>query len=47
MTEQENKQLLMGEKVAGVIAAISELHNVSLEEAADLFYTSETAVLNQ
>ncbi len=45
MTDKENKQLLMGEKAARVIVAISELHHVSLEEATDLFYTSETAEL--
>lgn len=44
MTE-ESKTVLRGDKCAGIIQSISELYGVSLEEATDLFYNSDTSVL--
>ena len=37
--------VLRGEKVAGIIEALSELYAVSLEVAADMYYSSETSDL--
>ena len=44
MTE-ESRQILRSAKCARIIIAISELHHVSLQEAADIYYQSETAGL--
>ena len=44
MTE-ESKTVLRGDKCAKIIQSISELYNLSLEGATDIFYNSETALL--
>lgn len=44
MTE-ESILILRGDKCAGVIKSISELFGVSLQEAADIYYESETSNL--
>jgi hypothetical protein len=44
MTE-ESKTVLRGDKCAKIIQRISELYNLSLEDATDIFYNSETALL--
>ncbi|MCM1169469.1 MAG: DUF3791 domain-containing protein [Bacteroides sp.] len=44
MTE-ESKLVLRGDKCAGIIMGISELFGVSLQQATDIFYESETAAL--
>lgn len=42
---EESKQILKSEKNARIITCISEMYNVSLQEATDIFYNSETANL--
>lgn len=37
--------IYLAEKCARVISAISELYNVPLQEATDIFYQSDTSVL--
>lgn len=44
MTE-ESKLILRGDKCAAVIKSISELYGVSLQEATDIYYESETSNL--
>ena len=44
MTE-ESKTVLRGDKCADIIQCISSMFNVSLEQAADIFYNSDTSVL--
>lgn len=44
MTE-ESKQILQSAKCARIIIALSELYGVPLQEAADIYYQSETASL--
>lgn len=39
----ETKQILKSAQCARIIACISEMHNVSLQEAADIYYNSVTA----
>ena len=41
----ESKQILRSEKNARIITCISEMYHVSLQEATDMFYNSETANL--
>lgn len=41
----ETKTVFRGDKVAAIIEAISELYNVSLEKAADIYYQSDTSEL--
>ena len=40
-----NKQILKSAKCARVIACISDMFHVSLQEATDIYYESETADL--
>ena len=42
---EETKQILRSAKCARIIICISEMYNVTLEEAADIYYASETANL--
>lgn len=44
MTE-ESKQILRSSQCARIIVCISEMFKVSLDEAADIYYSSETANL--
>ncbi len=37
------RQIVLDMKIARIIRMYSEEHNVSLEEATDIYYTSETA----
>lgn len=39
----ESKQILKSSQCARIIACISEMFNVSLEKATDIFYSSDTA----
>ncbi len=41
----ESKQILRSAKNARIITCISEMYHVSLQEATDIFYNSETACL--
>ena len=41
----ESKQILRSAKNARIITCISEMYNVSLQEATDIYYNSETANL--
>ena len=41
----ETKQILKSAQCARIIACISEMHNVSLQDAADIYYNSVTANL--
>lgn len=41
----ESNTVLRGEKIANIIACISERYQVTLETATDLFYTSDTSDL--
>lgn len=44
MTVSDNsRQVILDRKISRIIEAYSELYNVSLEEAADLYYNSVTA----
>ncbi len=44
MTE-ESKLVLRGNKFANVIMSLSELYELSIQEATDIFYRSESAGL--
>lgn len=44
MTE-ESSIVLRGDKCADIIRCISELYKVSLEQATDIYYSSETSQL--
>ncbi len=44
MTE-ESKLVLRGNKCANVIMSLSELYELSIQEATDIFYRSESAGL--
>ena len=39
---EEGKQIVLDMKFAGIIETYSKRYNVTLEEAADLFYNSQT-----
>ena len=41
----ESKQILRSAKNARIITCISEMYDVSLQEATDIYYNSETANL--
>lgn len=41
----ETMLVLRGDKCAAIISSISEMFGVSLKEAADIYYESETAQL--
>jgi len=41
----ESKQTIRSAQCARIIVCISEMHNVTLNEAADIYYNSETANL--
>lgn len=41
----ETNTVFRGDKAADIIEAISELYNVTLEKAADLYYQSDTSGL--
>ncbi len=45
MSDQEDFQIWISEKNARIIMAMSDLYHVSLEEATDVFYGSQTAQL--
>lgn len=45
MTEEELRQPIMDAKYARIISCISEMYHITLEEAMDLFYRSDTATL--
>ena len=40
---EESKQVLQSSQCARIIVCISEMYNVSLDKAADIYYSSETA----
>ena len=40
---EESKQILRSSQCARIIVCISEMFNVPLEKAADIYYSSETA----
>ena len=42
---EESKQVLRSTQCARIIVCISEMFNVSLQEATDIYYNSETANL--
>lgn len=42
---EESKQIIRSAQYARIITCISEMYHVSLQEATDLFYSSETANL--
>ena len=42
---EESKQVLRSSQCARIIVCISEMFNVPLNKAADIFYSSETANL--
>lgn len=42
---QESKLVIRASKCAKIIQAICKLYNVSLKEATDIFYRSETSAL--
>lgn len=44
MTE-ESKLILRGDKNANIIESISELYDISLRKASDIYFESETAVM--
>ena len=41
----ESKQAIRSAQCARIIVCISEMHNVTLNEATDIYYNSETANL--
>ncbi len=41
----ESKMVLRAQKTANIILSLCELYNISLQEATDLYYSSETAIL--
>ena len=42
---QESMTVLRGEKVARIIENISDRYSVSLDEASDIYYNSDTSIL--
>ena len=40
---EESKQVLRSSQCARIIVCISEMYNVSLDKATDIYYSSETA----
>ena len=42
---EESKQIPRSAQCSRIIAAISEMHNITLQEAADIYYNSDTATL--
>ena len=42
---EDIKQIVMDAKYARIIEALSEMYNMTLEKATDIFYNSETAEL--
>lgn len=42
---QESITVLQGEKIAKIIENISSLYSISLDQAADIYYNSETSIL--
>ena len=42
---EDSKQILKSAQCARIILCISEMYDVSIDEAADIFYNSETASL--
>ncbi len=40
---EDSKQIIRSAKCARIILCISEMYGVSLEEATDIFYNSETS----
>ncbi len=42
---QESITVLRGEKIALIIENISSIYSVTLEQAADLYYNSDTSIL--
>lgn len=42
---QEGRIALRGSKIADIISSLCELYHLSLTDAADVYYTSETANL--
>ena len=40
---EESMQVLRSSQCARIIVCISEMYNVSLDKAADIYYSSETA----
>lgn len=45
MTDEELRQPIMDAKYARIISCISEMYHITLDEAMDLFYRSDTAAL--
>lgn len=41
----ETTLVLRGDKCAAIISSLSDMYGVSIEEAADIYYQSETAQL--
>lgn len=41
----EARNTILDEKLSRIIAALSELYNLSLDRAAEIFYNSETSQL--
>ena len=42
---KESKQIIRSAQCARIISCISEMHGVSLQEATDIYYNSETSNL--
>lgn len=42
---QESITVLQGEKTAKIIEHLSNLYNISLNQAADIYYNSDTSIL--
>lgn len=42
---EESNLIFRGEKCAGIIKSISELYNVSIEKATDIYYESDMSNL--
>lgn len=42
---EESRQIIRSAQCARIITCISEMYNVTLQEATDLYYSSETANL--
>ena len=43
--KDETKNTILDAKYARIISAISELHSIPMEKAADIFYNSETLLI--
>lgn len=41
----DTESVFRGDKAAEIVGAISELYNVSLEKAVDMYYQSDTSAL--